>query len=91
VLLIRFSISQMDVPTRQSYTVAVVDPAERSAANGVTSLARTVGSAISPSLTGVLFNMGALSVPFFLAGGLKLVYDFLLYRSFITVKPPEER
>ena len=91
VLLARFSISQMDVPTRQSYTVSVVDPAERSAANGVTSIARTVASALSPGLTGALFNAGWLSVPFFAAGGLKLVYDFLLYRNFQSIKPPEEQ
>ncbi len=93
VLLARFSISQMDVPTRQSYTVAVVDPEERSAANGVTNIARTTASALSPGFTGALFNAGGiwLSAPFLLAGGLKLVYDFLLYRSFQAVKPPEEQ
>ena len=93
VLLARFSISQMDVPTRQSYTVAVVDPEERSAANGVTNVARTTASALSPGVTGALFNAGGiwLSAPFLLAGGLKLVYDFLLYRSFKTIKPPEEQ
>ncbi|MEO8611468.1 MAG: MFS transporter [Chloroflexota bacterium] len=92
MLLARFSISQMDVPTRQSYTVAVVDPEERSAANGVTNIARTTASALSPGVTGALFSAGGigLSIPFLLAGGLKLVYDFLLYRSFKTVKPPEE-
>ncbi len=93
MLLARFSISQMDVPTRQSYTVAVVDPEERSAANGVTNVARTTASALSPGVTGALFNAGGvwLGVPFLLAGGLKLIYDFLLYRSFNTIKPPEER
>lgn len=93
VLLLRFSISQMDVPTRQSYTVAVVDPDERSAANGVTSLARTSASAFSPLLTGALFRAGGVgfSLPFILAGSLKLLYDFLLYRSFKSIKPPEER
>ena len=91
-LLMRFSISQMDVPTRQSYTVAVVSPDERSAASGVTTIARSVGAAISPSLTGIFFSIPALfSAPFFLAGGLKLVYDFLLYRSFRAIKPPEEQ
>jgi MFS family permease len=91
LLLMRFSISQMDVPTRQSYTVAVVAPDERSAAAGVTSIARSVGAAISPSLTGIFLSIPALfSAPFFLAGGLKLVYDFLLYRSFRSIKPPEE-
>ena len=91
-LLMRFSISQMDIPTRQSYTVAVVAPDERSAASGVTTIARSVGAAISPFLTGIFLSIPALfSVPFFLAGGLKLVYDFLLYRSFRAIKPPEEQ
>jgi predicted MFS family arabinose efflux permease len=83
VLLLRFSISQMDVPTRQSYTMAVVSPDERSAASGVTTIARSVGAAISPALTGVLLAAPALlSAPFFVAGGLKIAYDLLLYRSF---------
>ncbi|MBI1794761.1 MAG: MFS transporter [Chloroflexi bacterium] len=91
VLLLRFSISQMDVPTRQSYTMAVVAPDERSAASGVTSIARSIGAAISPSLTGIFLAVPSLlSLPFFLAGGLKIVYDVLLYRSFKAVKPPEE-
>jgi MFS family permease len=91
VLLLRFSISQMDVPTRQSYTMAVVSPDERSAASGVTTIARSVGAAISPSLTGIFLSIPALlSAPFFLAGGLKIVYDLLLYRSFRHIKPPEE-
>lgn len=92
LLLLRFSISQMDVPTRQSYTIAVVDPDERSAAAGVTSIARTTGSALSPLLTGLLIsNPALLSVPFFLAGGLKIIYDLALYRMFQHVKPPEEK
>jgi len=92
VLLLRFSISQMDVPTRQSYTMAVVSPDERSAASGVTSIARSVGAAISPSLAGFFLAVPALlSVPFYLAGGLKIVYDALLYRGFRAMKPPEEK
>lgn len=91
VLLLRFSISQMDVPTRQSYTMAVVAPDERSAASGVTAIARSVGAAVSPSLTGIFLSVPALlSMPFFLAGGLKIIYDLLLYRSFRMMKPPEE-
>lgn len=91
VLLLRFSISQMDVPTRQSYTMAVVSSDERSAASGVTTIARSVGAAISPSLTGIFLAVPALlSAPFFFSGGLKIVYDLLLYRSFRSVKPPEE-
>jgi MFS family permease len=92
VLLLRFSISQMDVPTRQSYTMAVVSPDERSAAAGVTGIARTTGAALSPVLTGPLLADPMLSsVPFFLAGGLKIVYDLLLYRNFRANRPPEER
>lgn len=91
VLLLRFSISQMDVPTRQSYTMAVVAPDERSAASGVTSIARSIGASLSPVLSGFFLGVPALfSLPFFLSGGLKIIYDLLLYRSFQVVKPPEE-
>jgi MFS family permease len=92
ILLLRFSISQMDVPTRQSYTMAVVDPDERSAAAGVTGIARTVGAALAPVVAGPLYAAPALaSLPFLLAGGLKIAYDVALWRSFRAVKPPEER
>jgi MFS family permease len=91
VLLVRYSISQMDVPTRQSYTLAVVAPDERSAASGVTGVARTIGAALAPVLTGpLLANPALLSAPFFVAGGLKIVYDLSLYRSFRSLKPAEE-
>jgi MFS family permease len=87
-LLLRYSLSQMDVPTRQSYVIAVVEPGERSAAAGVTGIARTTGAAISPSLSAPLVaSAGFASVPFFLAGGLKIVYDLLLYRAFKS-RPP---
>jgi MFS family permease len=92
VLLIRFSISQMDVPTRQSYVMAVVSPDERSAAAGITGIARTIGAAISPLFVGVMFARPALiNLPFFIAGTLKIAYDLLLYREFVAVRPPEER
>src|SRR5262249_22122466 len=72
MLLIRFSISQMDVPTRQSYVMAVVDPHERSAASGIAGVARTIGAALSPLCAGFLFASPALvSVPFYIAGSLK--------------------
>jgi MFS family permease len=90
VLLLRFSISQMDVPTRQSYTMAVVSPDERSAASGVTAIARSVGASVSPWLSGLLLAAGFYAAPFLLAGGLKIVYDLLLYRSFRSLKTPEE-
>jgi MFS family permease len=91
-LLARFAISQMDVPTRQSYTMAIVAPDERSAAAGVTGIARSLGVAAAPLLAGPMFASAALaSAPFLVAGGLKIVYDLLLYRSFRRLRPPEER
>jgi len=91
LLFVRYSISQMDVPTRQSYTMAVVDPDERSAASGVTTIARSVGALLSPTISGALLAVPALmSAPFFFAGGLKIVYDLLLYRAFKEHRPPEE-
>ena len=91
VLLVRFSISQMDVPTRQSYVMAVVRPDERSAAAGITGVARTMGAAISPLFAGLLLARPSLiNVPFFIAGTLKLAYDLLLYRAFRAIRPPEE-
>ena len=91
VLLVRFSISQMDVPARQSYTMAVVHPEERSAAGGITGVARTTGAAISPLFVGFLFARPSLvNAPFFIAGSLKILYDLLLYYSFRKLHPPEE-
>jgi MFS family permease len=92
VLLVRFSISQMDVPTRQSYTMAVVDPDERSAAAGVTGIARSMGAAAAPLVSAPLVGVPALAaLPFVIAGSLKIAYDLLLYRGFRSLKPPEER
>jgi predicted MFS family arabinose efflux permease len=91
-LLLRFSISQMDVPTRQSYTMAVVSPDERSAAMGVTSIARSVGATFSPAITGQLMALpGLLGAPFIIAGSMKVIYDLLVWRGFRQVKPPEEQ
>lgn len=85
VLLLRFSISQMDVPTRQAYTMAVVNPDERSAAAGVTAVARSIGASISPLFATIFIGSTAMmSLPFFVAGGLKIVYDVLLYRAFAS-------
>jgi sugar phosphate permease len=92
VLLIRFSISQMDVPARQSYVMAVVSQGERSAAAGITGVARTTGAAISPLFVGFMFARHSwINVPFFLAGTLKVVYDLLLYKEFSAIQPPEEQ
>jgi len=91
VLLLRFSISQMDVPTRQSYTMAAVSPEERSAAGGVTGVARTVGASLSPVIAGWMLGVVALlSAPFFVAGGLKIAYDLALYATFRKIRLPDE-
>lgn len=91
MLLARFAISQMDVPTRQSYTMAIVAPDERSAAAGVTGIARSLGVAAAPLIAAPLFATAALaSAPFLISGGLKIVYDLLLYRRFVRLPPPEE-
>ena len=91
VLFARFSISQMDVPTRQSYIMAVVGPEERSAAAGITGVARTTGAAIAPMFAGLLFAQpGLISAPFFIAGTLKVIYDVLLYRGFAAQRPARE-
>ena len=83
VLLLRYTLSQQDVPTRQAYVISVVDPSERAAAAGVTGIARTTGAAISPAISAPLVaNPSLASLPFFIAGGLKIVYDLLLYRAF---------
>ncbi len=92
MLLLRFSLSQMDVPTRQSYVMAVVEPDERSAAAGVTGIARTTGAAVSPALSAPLVaSTGLAGLPFYLAGGLKIAYDLLLYRSYTSGRAPDER
>jgi MFS family permease len=90
-LLVRFSISQMDVPTRQSYTMAIVRAEERSSAAGITGVARTAGAAIAPMFAGLLFARPSLiNLPFFIAGTLKITYDLLLYRAFVRLQPPEQ-
>lgn len=92
MLLLRFSISQMDVPTRQSYTMAVVAPDERSSASGITGIARTIGASLAPVVTGpMLSNPALIGLPFILSGMLKIIYDLSLYRSFKAIKPPEEK
>jgi predicted MFS family arabinose efflux permease len=92
VFFLRMSISQMDVPTRQSYTMAVVEPDERSAAAGITGIARTLGVGVSPFIAAPLAaSVTYAAVPFVIAGSLKIVYDLLVFRAFRHVRPPEER
>jgi MFS family permease len=90
VLLARSFLSQMDVPTRQSYTMAVVDPDERSAAAGLTAVARNAAAAVAPAFAGATLAVPALGLPFLVAGALKIVYDLALWALFRTVRPPEE-
>lgn len=91
LLLTRHALSQMDVPTRQSYIVAVVDPDERVAAAGITNIARNVAQATTPLVAGIAMQVIHLGLPFLLAGGLKSVYDLLLLAMFRHIRPPEEQ
>ena len=90
LFLLRESLNEMDVPTRQSYVMAVVQPQERMAAAGITSLVRSVGWAAAPVLAGWLMQVGGLGLPLVCAAVAKLTYDYLLWREFRRVKPPEE-
>ena len=91
LFLLRESLVEMDVPTRQSYVAALVAPEERTYASGVTNLTRNVAWATASSLAGVFMQKIAFSAPLFLGGGLKIVYDILLWRGFRHLKPPEEK
>ncbi|MSU24014.1 MAG: MFS transporter [Opitutus sp.] len=91
-LLARHLLSQMDVPTRASYLSAIVPAAERAAANGATSTAKQLGTALGPLIAGKIFGAAAgTGLPFFVCGGLKCSYDLMLWRAFRKIKPPEER
>lgn len=90
LLFVRSALSQMDVPTRSSYVMAIVTPAERAAAASVTSVPRSLASAIGPFLAGWLLSLSAFGWPLVAAGGLKIVYDVLLLIMFRKVRPPEE-
>lgn len=90
LLLVRSSLSSMDVPARTSYVMAVVTPPERSAAASLTNVPRSLASALSPSLAGFLLTISPFAWPLVIGGGLKITYDLLLLVMFQTVKPPEE-
>ncbi len=90
LLIARSLLSQMDVPTRASYVMAVVTPAERPAAASLTSVPRTITSALSPSLAGYLLTLSGFGWPLIAAGALKSIYDLLLLYGFRHVRPPEE-
>ncbi|MER8961692.1 MULTISPECIES: MFS transporter [unclassified Mesorhizobium] len=90
LLLIRSALSQMDVPTRTSYVMAVVTPEERAAAASITAVPRSLAAAASPVLAGALLAVSSFGWPLIIAGGLKIIYDLLLLATFRSVRPPEE-
>ena len=90
LLFVRSALSQMDVPTRSSYVMAIVRPEERPAAASITSVPRSLASAASPFLAGYLLGMSSFGWPLLLAGAVKIVYDLLLLAMFRKVRPPEE-
>lgn len=90
LLLLRSALSQMDVPTRTSYVMAVVTPAERTAAASVTAVPRSLASSLSPALAGILLASPFSGLPLVICGGLKIIYDVALLFTFRHVKPPEE-
>ena len=90
LFLAREALVEMDVPTRQSYLMAIVRPEERTLASGVTSVTRNLGWAAGPSLAGVLMQHVAMSAPLYVGSALKIAYDLILYGSFRKIRPPEE-
>jgi sugar phosphate permease len=91
LLLIRAALSQMDVPTRSSYIMAVVTPAERAAAASITALPRSLASSLAPLLAGWIFSLSPFAWPLVAAGALKVIYDLLLLILFQSHRPPEEQ
>jgi len=91
LFLLREALVEMDVPTRQSYVMAMVRPEERTFASGVTHLVRMAGWAVAPFAAGFLMQGLALGAPLYIGGAMKIAYDLALYRAFRHLKPPEER
>ena len=90
LFLLRESLVEMDVPTRQSYVMAVVRPEERTFASGITHLVRMAGWAVAPALAGLLMTGTSLAAPLIAGGLLKILYDIVLWRAFRKLRPPEE-
>jgi predicted MFS family arabinose efflux permease len=90
LLFLRSALSQMDVPTRSSYVMAIVTPAERPAAASITSVPRSLAAAISPALAGWMLGASSFGWPLLVAGGAKIAYDLMLFALFRKIRPPEE-
>jgi hypothetical protein len=91
LFLIREGLADMDVPTRQSYVLAVVEPSERTTVSGVTMLVRVAAWAVAPGFAGLLMTGDTMFLPLVIGAGMKIAYDLLLWRAFRGIKPPEER
>jgi predicted MFS family arabinose efflux permease len=91
LFVLREGLVEMDVPTRQSYVVAVVRPEERTFASGITQLARMGASAVAPGIAGALMKVVSVSAPLYVGGVMKIAYDVMLWLALRRVKPPEER
>jgi MFS family permease len=91
LFLIREGLADMDVPTRQSYVLAVVEPGERTVVSGITTLVRVAAWAVAPGFAGVIMTGDAMFLPLVIGAGMKIGYDLLLWRAFRAIKPPEER
>ncbi|MGH8562056.1 MAG: MFS transporter, partial [Nevskiales bacterium] len=91
LFLLREGLVEMDVPTRQSYVMAVVRPEERTFASGVTHLVRLAAWAVAPAFAGLLMQGGSLALPLIIGAAMKIAYDLMLYAAFRNMKPPEER
>ncbi len=89
-LFARQTLSQMDVPTRQSYMMAIIPPDERNAATSITNVSRNIASAVPPSISGYLIGAALLAEPFIFAGAFKIIYDIAIFSSFRRIRPPEE-
>jgi MFS family permease len=90
LFLLREGLVEMDVPTRQSYVMAVVKPEERTIASGVTHLVRLGGWALAPFVAALMMVKGSIAMPLYVGAGMKIVYDLILWRSFKHIRPPEE-
>jgi hypothetical protein len=91
LFLIREGLADMDVPTRQSYVLAVVEPSERTVVSGVTTLVRVAAWAVAPGFAGLIMTGDTMFLPLVIGAGMKIGYDLLLWRAFRELKPPEER
>jgi MFS family permease len=90
LLLVRSALSQMDVPTRSSYVMAIVSPGERAAAASITSVPRSLASAVSPLIAGYLLGVSTFGWALIIAGGVKIAYDLMLLATFRRIRAPEE-